>query len=60
MDEEEITMLQPSTLTTSQTSCDDDLLLEDRRGDITIPDRILDEAGWQALLIQVDREEGGP
>ncbi len=60
MDEEEITMLQPLTSTALHACDDSDLLPEDQQGEITTPDGILDEAGWQALLIRIDREESGP
>ncbi len=53
-------MLQPSTSTASQLVSDSNLLLEDQQEEIDTPNGVLDEAGWQALLIQVDRVEGGP
>ena len=53
-------MLQPSTVTTLCACDDTEELLEDRPVEVTAPDSPLDEAGWQALLIQVDQEEGGP
>ncbi len=53
-------MLQPLTSTALHACDDSDLLPEDQQGEITTPDGILDEAGWQALLIRIDREESGP
>ncbi len=53
-------MLQRSTSTSLPLSDDSSVLLEDQQNEVTALDGTLDEAGWRALLIQIDQEEGGP
>jgi hypothetical protein len=54
---EEITMLQQPILPST-------VLPEDQATEVNalelLTDDVLDEAGWLALLIMIDQEEGGP
>jgi hypothetical protein len=55
-------MLQASIplSTTPRVGCDSDTSSVDRSEEVIAPDTPLDEAGWSALLIKIDQEEGGP
>jgi hypothetical protein len=46
--------------TTPRVGCDSDASSVDSSDDVIAPDTPLDEAGWSALLIKIDHEEGGP
>jgi hypothetical protein len=53
-------MSQPSTSTLPTTAADLAVLSGEPLEAIAESDVVLDEDAWRALLIQIDREEGGP